>query len=204
MKEWYVISGPSSPSLASRIANRLDANIVKVEVKIFSDGESKLRINGNVRNKKVVLVQSIYPPVDRHLFQTICLAHRLSEDGAQVYAVIPYIGYSRQDKEFMKGEVITLGSIAHFFRSAGIQRLITVDIHSPHGLGYFSIPSYSVSAIPLLAEHIRKIKTDNNLIAISPDFGASARVEAFAKVLDIEHLILEKHRDRINDLTKRY
>ena len=197
MEDWYVISGPASKDLAKKIGDLMGAQMIGIECKIFPDGESKLSLTDKVGNHPVILVQSTYPPVDRHLFQTFSLAHRLSEEGAEVYAVVPYLAYARQDKEFLKGEVVTMRVLARIFRAVGVRRFVTVDIHSVEGLSNFSIPSYSVSAVPLMAEYIRKNIKMTNPIVVSPDFGGSGRVEAFAKILDIDHLVFEKNRDRV-------
>ena len=198
MTDWSVAPGPASVELASKLAKVLGADLLNINSQVFFDGETKLTLDCDVRDKRVIMVQSMYPPVDTHLVQALSLAHRLSEDGAQVFALIPYLGYSRQDSEFLKGEIVTLGIVAHLLRSVGIKRLVTVDIHSTKGLGYFTVPAYSVSAVPLLGEYFRNQKDKGELVAVAPDLGASMRVEAFAKILDIEHLIFEKVRNKVS------
>ncbi len=197
MKQWLVASGPASLDVAAALAAKLGAKLARVDTTDFPDGESKVRIYEETRNKNVIVVQSLHPPTDRHLLQLLLLAHKLSEDGADVSAVIPYLAYARQDREFLKGEVVSLGVLAHLFRSVGIKRVVTVDIHSAQGLGLFSIPAYSCSAIPLLAEYVSKNYTLKNPIAVSPDFGSSERVEAFAAVLKSEYVSFKKTRDRL-------
>jgi ribose-phosphate pyrophosphokinase len=182
--------------VAANLSAKLGAKLLTVEVVDFPDGESKIRVADDVRNKKVLVVQSTYPPVDKHLVQLLSLSHKLTEDGAEVFAVMPYLGYARQDKEFIKGEVITLGVIAHLMRSVGIKRMVTVDIHSMQALGLFSFPVYSCSSIPLLAEYIGTNFDLNKSISVSPDFGSSTRVEAFAAVLKSEFVSFKKRRDR--------
>ena len=195
MDEWIIIPGPASKELATNVAMKIGGRIVEVECTTFPDGESRLSLSDNVGNQPVILIQSTYPPVDRHILQTFFLAHKLSEEGAEVHAVIPYLAYSRQDKEFLQGEVVSIRVLARLFRSVGIKRLLTVDIHSLEGLSNFSIPAYSVSAIPFIADYIRKNVSLSDLIAVSPDFGGSSRVEAFSKILGVEHLVFEKKRD---------
>ncbi len=197
MKQWLVASGPASLDVAAALAAKLGAKLARVDTTDFPDGESKVRIYEETRNKNVIVVQSLHPPTDRHLLQLLLLAHKLSEDGADVSAVIPYLAYARQDREFLKGEVVSLGVLAHLFRSVGIKRVVTVDIHSAQGLGLFSITAYSCSAIPLLAEYVSKNYTLKNPIAVSPDFGSSERVEAFAAVLKSEYVSFKKTRDRL-------
>lgn len=196
VKEWLVAAGPASLDIAAGLASKLGAKLAKVESVDFPDGESKVKILDEPRNKSVAVVQSLYPPQDKHLFQLFLIAHKLSEDGADVTAVVPYLAYARQDKEFLRGEVVSLGVISHLLRSVGVRRLVTVDIHSAQGLGLFSIPAYSCSAIPLLAEYAATNYKLKNPIAVSPDFGSSSRVEAFAAVLKSEYVSFKKTRDR--------
>lgn len=188
--------GPASLDVAANLSAKLGAKLLKVETMDFPDGESKIRVGDDVRNKKVIIVQSTYPPVDKHLVQLLSMSHKLSEDGAQVFAAIPYLGYARQDKEFVKGEVITLAVIAHLMRSVGVKRMVTIDIHSVQALGLFSFPIYSCSSVPLLAEYIRSNFELHRPISVSPDLGSSTRVEAFAAVLKSEFVSFKKKRDR--------
>ena len=197
MSDWLVAPGPASLDVSVNLSARLGANLLSIEATDFPDGESKIRIGDEVRNKKVIVVQSTYPPVDKHFLQLLSISHKLSEEGAIVYAAIPYLGYARQDKEFIKGEVVTLGVIAHLMRSVGIKRMVTVDIHSVQGLGLFSIPVYSCSSIPLLAEYIGANYNLQKPISVSPDFGSSTRVEAFAAVLKSEFVSFKKSRNRV-------
>jgi ribose-phosphate pyrophosphokinase len=123
-------------------------------------------------------------------------SHQLSEAGAKVTAVVPYLAYARQDKEFLPGEGVTLGVVAHLMRSMGVRRLVTVDIHSAEGLALFSFPTYSVSAIPNLVEYARTELGLKDPVVISPDFGGSKRTEAFAQLYGVKYLQLDKTRDR--------
>ena len=148
-REWLVAAGPASLDVAAGLASKLGTRLVKIENVDFPDGESKVRILDEARNKSVAIVQSLYPPQDKHFLQLLLIAHKLSEDGADVNAVAPYLAYARQDKEFLPGEIVSLGVISHLLRSVGVRRLVTVDIHSAQGLGLFSIPVYSCSAMPL-------------------------------------------------------
>ena len=201
-REWVVAAGPASLDLGASLSAALGAPLAKLTTIDFPDGESKMRVEGELRNKNVIIVQSTYPPIDKHLMQLLLLAHKLSEEGAEVSAVIPYLCYARQDKEFLKGEIVSLGVISHLMRSVGVKRAVTVDIHSAQGLGLFSFPMYSVSAIPLLAEYISTNYELSNPMAVSPDLGSSNRVEAFAAVLNCEHVAMKKTRDRITGEVK--
>jgi ribose-phosphate pyrophosphokinase len=195
-KEWVVAAGPASLDVAASLSSKLSARLARIENTDFPDGESKVRILDEIRNKSVIVVQSLYPPPDKHLTQLLLISHKMSEEGAEVSAVIPYLAYARQDKEFLKGEVVSLGVVSHLLRSVGVKRLVTVDIHSAQGLGLFSIPIYSCSAIPLLAEYVMTNFDLQRPLAVSPDFGSSARVEAFAAVMKTEYATFKKMRNR--------
>ena len=197
MSDWLVAPGPASPELGEKLAKALNADTLALEFRTFPDGESKVRLLSGVRNKKVIVVQSTHPPADTHLMQLFLLCHKLSEEGAEVFAFIPYLAYARQDREFQKGEVISLGVLSHLLRSVGIKSLLTIDIHSSRGLGYFAFPAYSASAIPFLAEHVRKNFKLSDPIALSPDYGGQNRVQAFARLLNLESIALKKLRDRV-------
>jgi len=150
--EKVVLAGPASEELGREIAQKLGLEVLKAEFKVFPDGESKFTCEEKVSGKSVFIVQSTYPPIDQHLFQLLLAAHQLSQEGARVTAVIPYLAYARQEKEFLPGEGVTLGVVSHLLRSAGAGRVATVDIHSAEGLSLFSYPIYSVSAIPALVK----------------------------------------------------
>lgn len=194
-KQICVLAGPASKDLAKSIGKILAAEIIDVELKVFPDGESKIRINGDPRGKFALMVQSTYSPVDSKLMEALFTIKKASSMGADVCAVIPYLAYARQDKEFVKGEAVSMESIASMFDSSGAKNLITVDIHSETSLSYFTIPAYNVSAVPLLANHF---KSQNLIqpIVVSPDIGGSVRAGEFAKIMGTESIALPKHRDR--------
>ncbi len=148
------------------------------------------------------MVQSTYPPVDKNYMQLFLTAHHLSQEGAMVHAVIPYLGYARQDKQFMPGEIVSLGVVSHLLRSCGVGRVTTVDIHSAVGLALFAMPTYSVSAIPVLAQYVKKNLNLSAPVVISPDFGSSKSTEAFATLYGAEHLQFAKERDRVTGEVK--
>jgi ribose-phosphate pyrophosphokinase len=190
-----VLAGPASEELGRSVAEKLGLPLLGAEFKVFPDGESKFTLNEKVAGRSVFMIQSTHPPVDQHLFQLLLASHQLSEEGAKVTAVIPYLAYARQDKEFLPGEGVTLGVIAHLMRSVGVRRLVTVDIHSAEGLALFSFPTYSVSAIPSLVEYAKELDLKDPVV-ISPDFGGSKRTEAFAQLYGARFVQLSKTRDR--------
>jgi ribose-phosphate pyrophosphokinase len=167
-----------------------------VNVKEFTDTETRFRFEENVTGTSILLVQSTYPPVDQNYMQIFLAAHYLSQEGAKVHAVIPYMGYARQDKQFLRGEVVSLGVVSHLLKSCGVVRVTTVDIHSAEGLALFAMPTYSVSAIPSLVQYVKRNLKLSSPVVISPDFGSSKRTEAFAALYGAQHMQFAKERDR--------
>jgi len=194
--EKLILAGPASDELGRSLSEKLGLPLLSAEFRVFADGESKFTLHEKVEGKSVFIVQSTYNPVDQHLFQLLLASHQLSEAGAKVTAVVPYLAYARQDKEFLPGEGVTLGVIAHLMRSMGVRRLVTVDIHSAEGLALFSFPTYSVSAVPSLVEYVRTELALKDPVVMSPDFGGSKRTEAFAQLYGAKFLQLTKTRDR--------
>ena len=190
-----MISGKSSEGLAKKLSKRIKANLVKSEVKIFPDGESKITLSGNISKRKSIVVQSIYPPVDTNLVQALSLISKAKEISSEVIAVIPYMGYARQDREFLPGEIITMKVLGKLFKGVGASKIIAVDIHSKMGLKHFTIKSKNVTAIPDLVKYFKKLSLKNPLV-VSPDQGGKDRAKEFAKEFKSEYIFLEKKRDR--------
>lgn len=195
-KELSVIAGPSSPNLAAKIAQDLRAELIPVDVRIFTDSESKIKM-GDVKKKNCVIVQSTYPPADRHLLQTLMMIKKCTDDlAADICTVIPYMAYARQDRVFQDGEVISIELIAKLLEAAGNKRLITIDIHSALALSYFRIDVQNISSIPLLANHAANNLKLNRTVVVSPDAGGIERAYEFAKILGSDIIALKKWRDR--------
>ncbi len=196
MGEKIVIGGPASQELAASMAKRMNARLVSPDVTEFADGETRIKFNEKVDGAKAILIQSTHPPTDKHYMQLFQMAHYLSQEGARVHAVIPYLGYARQDKQFTAGEVVSLGVVSHMLRTVGVARVTTVDIHSAEGMSLFSVPIYSVSAIPNLVQYVKKNLNLTNTVVVAPDFGSSKRTEAFATLYGAKNIQLSKQRDR--------
>jgi len=195
LTKFTVVSGSSSEDLAKKLAKKLGANLIKSQLRIFPDGESKITLMEKPQKKKIIVIQSTYPPVDEKLIQTLSIISKAKEYGTEIIAVIPYMGYARQDREFLPGEVITMKVIAALFKSVGTSKIIVIDIHSMIGLKYFNIKTKNITAIPDLAKYFSKLKLKNPLV-VSPDQGGKERAKEFAKFLNIESISLEKQRDR--------
>jgi ribose-phosphate pyrophosphokinase len=190
-----VISGKASEDLAKKLAKKLKADFVSSELRVFPDGESKVTITKKPKKGKIVVVNSTYPPVDSNLIQTLSLIFKARQFSKQVICVIPYMGYARQDREFLPGEIVTLSVIAKLLRSAGASEIIVVDIHSKIGLKHFKIPIKNVSAISELVNYFKKLKLRDPLV-VSPDLGGLMRAREFAKMYGTDFIALKKQRDR--------
>lgn len=187
-----MIAGPASPDLADRVAKGLGAHLVATELRVFSDGESKIKIDK--MGKNCVIVQSTYPPADTHLMQALMMAIKCADGAHDVCAVIPYLAYARQDRAFLEGEVVSIAIVAKLLQSAGVRHVVTVDIHSKLAMSHFASVQ-NVSSIPLLAEYASRMMLCRP-IAVSPDAGGADRAKEFAKHSKIDALVLKKSRDR--------
>ena len=190
-----IVTGKHSEDLAKSLSKKVKANLVTSEIRIFPDGESKITLHGRLSKKRSIVVQSVYPPVDTNLIQALSLISKAKETSSEVVAVIPYMGYSRQDREFLPGEVVTMKVLAKLFKGAGANKMIVVDIHSMIGLKHFTIKTKNLTAIPDLVKYFKKLRLKRPLV-VSPDQGGKERAKEFAKEFDVEYIALEKKRDR--------
>jgi ribose-phosphate pyrophosphokinase len=191
-----IILGPASAQLGQRIAEHLKADSVNVAFKTFPDGENYVRLESSVQDEDVAIVQTTSPPQDNRLMQLALMADAAKRNGAKkVTAVVPYLAYARQDKMFLQGEAISAEAVARMLKAAGIDRLITVNVHQEKVLSRFPFPAKNVSAIPLLAEYFVR-KGYKNAFAVSPDKGAIYIAEEARRILGGECGYLEKSRDR--------
>lgn len=191
-----IILGPASTQLGKEIANILKVETVPVAFKTFPDGENYVRLEGQVQNEDVAIVQTTSPPQDVRLIQLALIADSAKRNGAKkTTAVVPYLAYARQEKIFLQGEAISAETIARMLKAAGVEGLITVNVHQEKVLSHFPFPAKSVSAIPLLAEYFVK-RGHAKAFALSPDEGAVHIAEEARKVLGGEYGYLEKSRNR--------
>jgi ribose-phosphate pyrophosphokinase len=199
-KQIAIISGPSSLAKSSNVAKAMNAEIVPTDLKIYSDGENRIRITKHIEGKNCVIIQSTYPPTDRHLLQALMLIKNCVDDrAANIIVVIPYMAYARQDKAFLEGEVVSMDLVAKLLEVCGTKQFITVDIHSRLALSYFTISAFDLSSIPLLANYsANMLKLDNNdlPLIVSPDYGGIRRAQDFSRILKTDMIALKKTRDR--------
>ena len=190
-----MIGSPNSQDLAKKICKNLKGKFIQTELKIFPDGENKLSISGKITKGITIVVSSSSPPVDSNLVHTFSLIAKAKETSNKVIAVLPYLGYAKQDKEFLKGEIITISVIAKLLKAVGATKVIVVDFHSPDALKYFKIPIKNISALPLFVKYFKRHKLKDPLV-VSPDLFWKTHAEKFASGINGISAALHKQRNR--------
>lgn len=200
MSDLMLFHGSSSPNLAKAVADNLHIPIGQAHVGTFSDGETTVQINENVRGNDIFILQSTCPPANDNLMEVIVMADALRRASAgRICAVIPYFGYARQDRRVRSSRVpITARVVADMLATAGVDRVVTVDIHAEQIQGFFHIPVDNVYANPVLLDYI-KTQTLENPVVVSPDIGGVVRARAMAKSLDCDLAIIDKRRPTANE-----
>ena len=196
-----LFSGNANPVLAAEIAGYLNLPLGKITVDTFSDGEVLVEIDENVRGRDAYILQSICMPTNDNLMALLVMADALRRaSAARVTAVIPYMGYARQDRRPRSARVpITAKVVADMIAAVHIDRVLTVDLHADQIQGFFDMPLDNVYASPVLLGDIWKLKYPD-LIVVSPDVGGVARARALAKRLDDTDLaIIDKRRPNPNE-----
>ena len=198
MNDFAVFTGNSNPILAKKICKYLGVQLGGAKVKTFSDGEIQIEIEETVRGKDIFIVQSTCPPVNDNLVELLLMIDAFKRSAAsRITAVMPYYGYSRQDKKVVPRVPISARLIADLLTVAGTNRLITMDLHAGQIQGFFDIPVDNLFAAPVIIEYI-KSNFSNNLVIVSPDAGGVERARAYAKRLNTDLAIIDKRRDAPN------
>ncbi len=196
-----IVVGPASAELAEKISQQTGYQKIPVASRVFPDGESYVRLEGNVEGEHVAIVQTTCAPQDSRLMQLAFLAAAAKRNKAKkITAVVPYLAYARQDKIFLQGENISIETIAAMLKAAGTDQLVTVNVHEANALTLFPFPAKTITSIPLLAEYFIQ-KGIRNAFALSPDKGAMYIALQAQAVLKGEVGHLEKHRDRYTGQT---
>ena len=195
-----ILSGNATPALAEAIAKALGVRLGRAQVQRFSDGEISVEVLDNIRGRDVFIVQSTCPPVNDNLMELILLADACKRASAQrITAVIPYFGYSRQDRRSRATRApISAKAVAEMVCASGIDHVVTVDLHADQIQGFFSIAVDNVYASPvLLADAWKRLEED--VVVVSPDVGGVVRARALARRLDNTDLaIIDKRRPKPN------
>lgn len=195
------VEEPASLEFAESLATELDVNLYVLTRKIFPDGESYIRLPGEVLGKDVVvLVYSMVPPQDKSIFEILLSVDALkSKSIDKVVLVAPYIAYSRQDREFLENEGVSIRTLLRTLRLIGVDSLYTIEIHKRESLRYFGEEAYSLSPYRFMAE---RLKLPNETLVLAPDLGAVERAKEFAQAINASYDYLVKKRDPITgDIT---
>jgi ribose-phosphate pyrophosphokinase len=191
-----VLPGPASRDLAKRLVDELKAKLVPVFFKKFPDGESYIRIDGDVQDEDVLIVQTTNPPQDERMMQLFLLASAARDHGARrITAVVPYFAYSRQDKVFLPGEAFSAKTVVDILETCGVNEIITVNAHNPVALKSFNIPVKDLSAIPLLAKYFTDLGF-KGAVSLSVGKKGLATAEEAANVLEGPCDYIPTERDR--------
>ena len=194
-----VFTGNANPKLAAEVTRNLSMRLGKMAVGRFSDGEIMVEINENVRGKDVFVLQSTCAPANDTLMELVIMVDALKRSSAgRVTAAIPYLGYARQDRRPRSARVaISAKVVANMLEAAGVDRVLTMDLHADQIQGFFNIPVDNIYAAPVLLGDIWKRQIEN-LLVVSPDVGGVVRARAIAKRLECDLAIIDKRRPKAN------
>jgi len=194
-----VFTGNANPVLAQEVASHLGIELGRADVGRFSDGEIMLELLENVRGRDVFVLQSTSYPTNDSLMEVMVMVDALRRSSAgRITAAIPYLGYSRQDRRPRSARVaITAKVVANMLTSVGVNRLLTMDLHSDQIQGFFDIPVDNIYATPILLDDLLK-QNYEDLVVVSPDVGGVVRARAAAKQLSADLAIIDKRRPKPN------
>jgi len=197
--ETKIFTGNANPALAAEIAKYLDCSVGRARVGRFSDGEINIEITDNVRGRDVFLIQPTCSPANDHLIELLVLADACKRASAgRVTAVIPYYGYARQDRKVAPRAPITAKLVADLLSTAGMGRILTMELHAGQIQGFFDIPVDNLYSNGLLCEYVEREMMGEEMVVVSPDAGGVERARAFAKRLGAGLAIIDKRRSGPN------
>ena len=202
MDNKVIFTGGSNPQLATKVAENLNANLGAIKVGTFSDGEINVEIAENVRGKDTFVIQSTNFPAEKNLMELILIIDALKRASVRsITAVIPYFGYSRQDRRIRSARVpISAKVVADMLSNAGVTRIITLDIHSEQIQGFFSFPMDNIYTANLMVKDLLDNHNVEDLQVVSPDTGGVIRARSVAKTLGVKDLaIIDKRREKANE-----
>jgi len=194
-----VFSGNANPKLAGEVAKRLSVRLGRADVGRFSDGEVSVEIHEHVRGKDVFLIQPTCAPANDNLMELLVMVDALKRaSAARITAVMPYFGYARQDRRVRSQRVpIAAKLVANMLTAAGVNRVLTMDLHADQIQGFFDIPVDNIYSLPILLGDIWK-KNFPDLMVVSPDVGGVVRARALAKRMECDLAIIDKRRPKAN------
>jgi ribose-phosphate pyrophosphokinase len=197
-----IFTGTANPEFAIEVSKILGIKISKADVGYFSDGELKVEIEENVRGHDTFIIQSTCSPTNKNVMEIMLIADALKRSSAsRITAVVPYYGYARQDRRVRSARVpISAKVVADMFASVGIDRVLTIDLHSETIQGFFDMPADNVYATKFMVDDIKDNNDRNEVVVVSPDVGGVVRSRALAKLLDDTDLaIIDKRRAVANE-----
>ncbi|MCI7586600.1 MAG: ribose-phosphate pyrophosphokinase [Campylobacter sp.] len=199
MRGYKVFSGTANQELSRQIAKYLGIPLSEASIKRFSDGEISVQIGESVRGKDVFIIQSTCAPTDTNLMELLILTDAIKRSSAStVTAVIPYFGYARQDRKAAPRVSITAKLVANMIEIAGIDRVVTMDLHAGQIQGFFDIPVDNLYGTITFINYLKNKHLSNPIVA-SPDIGGVARARSLAKQLNLDLAIIDKRRERANE-----
>jgi ribose-phosphate pyrophosphokinase len=199
MRGYKIFGGTASMEFAQEVCESLDVTLSKAEIKRFSDGEISVQIAESVRGRDVFIVQSTGAPSNDNLMELLVMTDALRRSSASsITAVVPYFGYARQDRKAAPRVPITAKLVANLYETAGIDRVVTIDLHAGQIQGFFDIPVDNLYGSIIFEEYIKSKNLKNPIIA-SPDIGGVARARYFAKNLGLDMVIVDKRREKANE-----
>ncbi len=195
MNSMKIAAGSSNPKLAEKIAQQLNTKLIDIDLTDFPNDERRIHIREDVNGEDIAVIQSFSKPTDQHILEFLLLADAFERAGARnINLVLPWMGYSLQDKVFRGGEPIAAKVVANLVSTSYTNRVFLLDLHNTSTPGFFSIPSQHLSAQNLFADYTKdKIDLKNTVIA-SPDFGGLKRARVFATQLGLDLVNIDKHR----------
>jgi ribose-phosphate pyrophosphokinase len=193
-----VFSGRGNPELSAKVADKLGIELGQVDIKTFADGEIYVKYGDSIRGADVFIIQSTCRPVNENLVELLIMAQAARLASAhRVTAVIPWMGYSRQDKKSCPREPITARLVADIIQAAGVDRVVTMDLHAGQLQGFFSVPVDHMTALSMIADYF-KMKDLKDIVVVSPDAGGMKTAKRMADRLGCSLAVLSKFRDGHN------
>ena len=199
MRGYKVFSGTANPEFSKAVAKYLSIPLSEATINRFSDGEINVQISESVRGRDVFIIQSTCAPANANLMELLIMTDALRRSSANsITAIVPYFGYARQDRKAAPRVPITAKLVANLFETAGIDRVVTVDLHAGQIQGFFDIPVDNLYGSIVFKDYLQRKNLKNPIIA-SPDIGGVARARNFAKQLNLDIVIIDKRREKANE-----
>lgn len=198
--EILLFTGNANPDLSRRICGHLGLPLGEAHVGRFEDGETRVEIGQNVRGRDVYIIQPTSAPANDHLMELLIMIEACKRSSVgRITAVMPYFGYSRQDRKVAPRAPITAKLVADLLQAAGVDRILTMDLHAGQIQGFFNIPVDNLYAQPLLHRYVREQLLTSDTVIVSPDAGGVERARSMAKLLGTGLAIVDKRRDKPNE-----